>query len=331
MASTHSSYNSAIDLLRVLSILAVILIHTTTKSLNANHMDLVQHQSTLFLNQVSRFAVPLFFLISGFVLELSFKNNYLDYFKKRISKILVPYVFWSAVYYFLIYTTHSNNFLQSLLDGSASYQLYFIPALLILYFVFPLLHNLYTFLSNKFIFIFLLILQLHLLDSDYHLHGLNVFYPINIAVLNFMVFILGMIAFRNQKKILAGTKKLWPLLLFLILFLAKSIFNEGLINYYRTYNFEYYYSQWRPSVFAYTIAFALLAYYIFSKVTLPKEIIKQLSSLSFLVFFIHTLILELVFKNLNLGDMQLFLVVSTISFVVAYLLHQIPKLSVITG
>src|SRR5260221_11166343 len=91
------TYNPALDALRVISILAVVLIHTTTRHLEITHYDLVHTTFTLLLNQLSRFAVPLFFLISGFALEMSYKEDisYFSFLKKRLSKIFVPYIFWS--------------------------------------------------------------------------------------------------------------------------------------------------------------------------------------------------------------------------------------------
>jgi surface polysaccharide O-acyltransferase-like enzyme len=64
----------SIDSLRGLSILAVLLIHTTTRTLEASNFNIVGFSWTLFLNQIARFAVPLFFLISGLVLEISYKE-----------------------------------------------------------------------------------------------------------------------------------------------------------------------------------------------------------------------------------------------------------------
>jgi len=120
-------YNPVVDILRILSILAVVIIHTTTRTLEMSHYALLKIPWTLFLNQAGRFAVPLFFMISGFVLELNYHlhESYLTYLKKRFSRIIIPYIFWSAIYYYLVYNqNHSANFLSSLLKGDASYQLY---------------------------------------------------------------------------------------------------------------------------------------------------------------------------------------------------------------
>src|SRR5258708_20357766 len=128
--NTTKTYDKAVDFLRVMSILAVIMIHTTTRHLEITHYDLVNNSFTLLLNQISRFAVPLFFMVSGFALEISSSHSPIGvkkYFKKRVGRILFPYLIWSAIYYYFIYTNHSTNFFVALLTGSSSYHLYFIP------------------------------------------------------------------------------------------------------------------------------------------------------------------------------------------------------------
>jgi len=149
-------YNPIIDILRTISIFAVILVHTTTRTLEASSFALLKIPWTLFLNQIARFAVPLFFMIPGFVLELNYHlhENYLTYLKKRFSRIFIPYLFWSLIYYlFVYYKGRDPNFISALLRGDASYQLYFIPALLIFYLLFPLIHNFCTYILNKWLLI----------------------------------------------------------------------------------------------------------------------------------------------------------------------------------
>lgn len=145
------NYSPAADGLRIIAILAVVLIHTTARALEVTNLDVQRLPGTLLLNQAARFAVPMFFMISGFVLELSYQNhsNYLTYIKKRLGKIAIPYIAWSAIYYLLIYKQHAVSYWQALLTGDASYQLYFIPTLVIFYAVFPLIHLLKPILTNK--------------------------------------------------------------------------------------------------------------------------------------------------------------------------------------
>jgi surface polysaccharide O-acyltransferase-like enzyme len=343
----EKKYNPAVDILRIISILAVILIHTSTKSLAASAHNLQQFPIALFLNQASRFTVPLFFMISGFVLELNFHihENYFSYLKRRINRLFIPYIFWSAIYYFFVYTNHSENFFQALLNGDASYQLYFIPAILFLYAIFPIIHKFYPFLSNKFVFSFLSILQIIILFINYYLLPLPVFYPLAIVFLNYFIFFFGIFASRHIDEIMSIFKK-WRYLVFAYaIFFAFYIFFEGKNLYLKTHNYLYFYTSWRPSVLLYTISLSACLYYVCNKNLIPIRIVKACSRLSFFVFFIHVIILEITWngflKNIFFQsqnyygkvwfDLFSFIIVAGISFILAFVAHKIPHLSKITG
>lgn len=333
-------YNPAIDLLRFISILAVILIHTTTKTLEMTHYNLYQTSWTLLLHQITRFAVPLFFLISGFVLELNHDNqaNYWQYLTKRFNRIFVPYVFWSAIYFYFVYTQHGPDFLSALIYGSASHQLYFIPALLVFYLIFPLFHWLYRFFAHKWILLILAAVQLGLLSADYYLHSLHFFYPLGAAFYNFYVFILGMVVSHYHDRLIAFVKKWLAVLIPLTVFLGGYIFYSGRSLYYQTYDIGYFYSNWRPQVLLYTLVFFAVFYYFFNKIKLNIPMVKTLSGLSFFVFFIHIIILEKIWVLIGTPphpafwyDPAFFLLTATASFLIAYLIHKIPYLSRLTG
>jgi len=332
-------YNPAIDLLRLISILAVVLIHTTTRTLEMTHYNLYQTPWTLLLHQITRFAVPLFFMISGFVLELNYDHqaNYWQYLTKRLNRIFIPYVFWSAVYFYFLYTQHGPDFLSALIYGNASHQLYFIPALLVFYLLFPLFHWLYRFFANKWILLILAILELYLLFADYYLHSLHFFYPLGVAFYNFYVFILGMVVSHYHDRLIVFVKK-WPaLLLPLIVFLAGYIFYTGRSFYYQTGDIGYFYSNWRPQVLLYTLTFFAI-FYFFNKIKLNIPLVKALSGLSFFVFFIHIIVLEKIWALVGTSphpalwyDLAFFLLTAVISFFIAYLIHKIPYLLRLSG
>lgn len=342
-------YNPVIDILRTISILAVILVHTTTKTLEASSYDLLNTSWTLFLNQAARFAVPMFFMISGFVLELNYHlhESYLTYLKKRFSRIFIPYLFWSIIYYFFVYYKGRDpNFISALLRGDASYQLYFIPSLLIFYLLFPIIHKYYKVIGNRWIIISLGLIELFLLFYDYNIYPIQFYYPITITLLNFFVFILGVSLARNQERFLNFIKKWKIILLSGTVFFAIFIFYEGLNGYLKTHNYLTFYSQWRPSVLIYTILLAGSLYWIFNRKLKLISLIKTFSKLSFFVFFTHVIFLEIlwngflknVFEKSNGSiaqtiwyDPLYFLAVTIISFGVAFIIHKIPKLSKITG
>jgi surface polysaccharide O-acyltransferase-like enzyme len=341
-------YHPHIDALRLISILAVIMIHTTTRSIESTFMNLKIQTFCLFLNQSARFAVPLFFMISGYVLELSFQNNpnILVYLKKRISRIFVPYLFWSVIYYFFVYTKHNVNFPMALLTGSASYQLYFIPALILFYGIFPIIHRYVSFFSKWWAIVILTFGEVAILSADYYFRSVNVFYPIGIGLFNFLPFIIGLIAAHHSQHLFTLINKYKLHLFSATAILMFFVFFEGRTKYLSDYNYLSFYSQWRPSIFFYTIFLAASGYYVFNKIPLNQKLVKTLADSSFLVFFTHIIVLELVWKYVGKAifytswlhaassiwfDPLFFLVVTVISFFSAWQIHKIKIITKIIG
>ena len=322
--------------------MAVIAIHTTTKILAASN-DIPGFTFSFFINQAMRFAVPLFFMISGFVLELnySFNQNYFVYFKKRLSKIFLPYLFWSAIYFYFIYPhaiTSFGPFWNALLYGTSSYQLYFIPALLVFYAFFPLFNSCYRFLANKWVMFVLGIVQLYLLYQTYYVRPLSVPYPFAIALLNYYPFLLGMVASHHQDFLQKISR--WKIIIgILSAVFAVAVFIQGRTLYLKTNNYLYFYTQWRPSVLLYTVAIAAGLYILLNRLNINIKIIQFFSKLSFFVFFIHIIILEqfwsFIGKKIIGGEiffnLLFFFAVAGISYAIGYLAHKIPKLSILTG
>lgn len=337
----------SIDSLRGVAILMVLLIHTTTRSLEASGFDVIGFSWTLFLNQIARFAVPLFFILSGFVLELSYKEemSFWSFVKRRFSRIFIPYLFWSGIYYLFVYTQNNDNFFRVILTGNASYQLYFIPTLCIFYLMFPFLHRVYKFISNKAVLPVVLGTQIYLLNYDYNLAKFEYSEPVRIAILSYFFFLIGMVAARNVDRINTWVVR-WKTLLPVITFLSGLyVFWEGKEKYLATGNYLSYYSQWRPSILIYTLLAGLSLYYFFEFTGFKHSIVAKFSKHSFFVFFVHVAVLESVwfFIGKNLFDLTtspagkfffdpiFFGIVSFTSFLTAFILHKIPKSERVLG
>lgn len=131
-----------IDLLRCFAACAVIMIHVLGPyRMQYGELPFAQWASAITVNGLSRWAVPVFILISG-ALMLSDKRPFeLGYYlRRRLAKVLLPFVVWSAVYAFL--TPNPVSTLQNMPWHATYYHLgffyYFIP----LYFVIPFLRPL---------------------------------------------------------------------------------------------------------------------------------------------------------------------------------------------
>lgn len=125
-----------LDFVRVVSMLSVILLHATSGYLFLETKASVFGLSFAYLmNQGVRYCVPLFFLVSGLSLELSYRGqSYGGFLRKRLNKILLPYLFWTALYYLDgLQEVSLRELMEAFLLGKAAPQLYFIVALLQLY------------------------------------------------------------------------------------------------------------------------------------------------------------------------------------------------------
>ena len=346
--NSQKPYIKALDSLRVIAISAVVLIHTTTRTIEASKDNLMGFPWTLFLNQIARFCVPLFFIVSGFALETSYDHHasYFAYLKKRGARVLIPFIFWSAVYYLFIYNQNHDNFLWVLFTGNASYQLYFVPTLVIFYLIFPLLHKLYNVIANKWVFSSLLIIEVLLTYKDYYISEFMYPDPIHIALLAYIYFLIGMIAARNKEKVIAFVKRFKYLLIVTAAASGFYLFLEGLSRYLSTNNYLEFYSSWRLSTLVFTIAISAAMFYFLDTSNLSFRISKKLSNLSFFVFFVHVIILENIWNYFGkslfnfmsenffgkiLFDPIFFTIVLSLSFLAAFIVHKIPYLKKITG
>lgn len=351
--SKKSTYLFSIDALRVIAILAVILVHVTTKTLDVGHFDLIKDPLTLFLNQASRFAVPLFFLISGFVLELNNRDglSYGTFFKKRASRILIPYIFWSAFYFFIGWGFDfskliSDRFLMDLVTGKAAYHLYFIPTLILFYLAFPFLHSKINFLKKPSTLLFITIIQFALVAYDYYFRQLPIHYDLRVALLSVSMFVYGMVASHYKEKIYGYVKNNAQVFIALTVFLSSLIFVHVRAISLGRHTSGYIYNQYSPLNYLYTLVFTSSLYYILEKTQFMRKQFIALSKLSFFVFFIHVFVLDHIWKNFFYKFLEtngshlitqvwftplFFVVVTLLSFGIAYGIHKISFAPKITG
>ncbi|WP_342535433.1 acyltransferase [Lysinibacillus sp. FSL K6-1151] len=145
-----------LNITRALAILAVLLIHSTSTSVTALSNESKFYPLYVFLNIFPKFAVPVFIFLSGFVLFYNYiqkeltKELIIRFYKKRVTQILIPYLFFSIFYYTAMqfYVTHdlvstwhalfSVEFLKKLLIGKAYTHLYYIFIIVQFYLIFPL-------------------------------------------------------------------------------------------------------------------------------------------------------------------------------------------------
>jgi len=157
----RSSYISA---LRIIAIFLIILIHSSSGYLNSNDFDSFDWDYANWINSFSRFAVPLFVIISGALL-LQRDEDTGTFYKKRLSKIIPPFVFWTIVYliyYFIRYIDFEYvgfpqviNIMLIRLKSGSNAHLWYLYMLIGLYLAIPFLRKMIRNCSKREIEIFL--------------------------------------------------------------------------------------------------------------------------------------------------------------------------------
>ena len=135
--------------LRTAAILFVIMLHSYSPYFtDAAHYDTRTWFVMLFLNAFSRAGVPLFFMMSGYLL-MSDKRS-LDvgsFYKKRLPRIVVPLVIYSVIFYAYDCISGAQTFgvfdflskLFSAHNGGMRYHLWYLYTLIGFYLVTPFL------------------------------------------------------------------------------------------------------------------------------------------------------------------------------------------------
>lgn len=201
-----------------------------------------------FISQgLARIAVPIFFIISGYLLFLNKNYTSIEYFlilKKRFKSLVIPYLFWSCllfVVFFLLQSLpqaapffkqkHIINYtftevLQAIFIYPIPFQLWFIRDLFILIFFSPLLYVIIKYAKNL---LLLILLTTWWFQFDFIIFS-------NEAILFFTVG--GTLAVKKLDLNIQIFSKISILLLFLWVFIIlsetilvyKSILNKSILN-----------------------------------------------------------------------------------------------------
>ena len=141
-----------IDFLKVVVIFAVVLAHVTV--LLSNWEEVEQHfELFLYINSTTRFNVPLFILCSGAMVLRKPVDNIGEFFHKRFSRVVIPFLFWSVFYKLniIIHDKLEFSFFDILHDffyQEIAYHFWFIYMILAVYLFVPLLSDSLTKLNQ---------------------------------------------------------------------------------------------------------------------------------------------------------------------------------------
>ena len=142
-----------VDWLKTIAILAVLLLHCSSKYLLPECVFQPNWYWGVFFESISRFGVPLFIMVSGFLILR--KDQPISSVPRRIKRILIPFIFWLVIYVIAKFVMINHSFdlfqfgyflIQAFLDPTiASIEFWFVYMILGLYVFSPIittwLHN----------------------------------------------------------------------------------------------------------------------------------------------------------------------------------------------
>lgn len=119
-----------IEILRFLAIVSVILIHMSMGhfyDLNLMNQNFPAWVVNNIYYTLSRFCVPAFFIIAAYI---SYNNKSSSSWSDKIIRIGLPYVVWSAIYYYYQGGTSIVELINKIFTSNPSFHLWFLPPFL---------------------------------------------------------------------------------------------------------------------------------------------------------------------------------------------------------
>lgn len=134
------------DAIRVVAIFTVIALHSAAARLfHFNEIHRFEWWTANIVDSLSRWAVPVFIMLSGALnLDLAKEYTLSAFYKRRMTRIITPLVFWSIFYflyskYYYEQSVTWHDVFESLYSGMGNSPLYFLFVIMGLYAVTPAL------------------------------------------------------------------------------------------------------------------------------------------------------------------------------------------------
>ena len=250
----------ALDIYKALAAVMVIIIHVTATPIVTLTRGAAENV-LIVVNKFSNPSVPMFVFASGLSLFFIYGNRGIvfgQFLKKRLPKILIPYLSWCVLYYAIylykgIYVFSAQTFLFNVLTGRMMYHLYFVVIIIQFYLVFGLIHFVVKSYSAK------VILPLGLAINILATKVLPVSYMDRSFLTYFIYFLLGCYVAKNLEKATA------------LLYQYKILLTLGFLGLGGIYAYQFYEAQFLnisarfiPGAYGY-ISFctvAILFYYL---------------------------------------------------------------------
>lgn len=330
------------DLCRVVAIYGVILIHSCGATFYSfGKIPLSDWLAANALDSLARVSVPLFVMLSGaMLLKPGAPITALSALPRRVSKVLIPLVVWSLLYLYVV-ASHKGTPVDwlGMLRQPAMYHLWFVYMIIGLYLLLPFLQAIFEAIRDK------PTLSLYFMAVWVVITCVPLYFPIPLLGIMQQTTFLGYGGYFIVGGLLVTClKDNIPTAFWVGLYLVSSA-----VTFLLTWSFSD--MAGAPSEAAYVyftliVAIATLAAFkAFTRVkTGPRteKILHWISDRSFLIFFVHVLVLEQVRYSAMIASLSqllptffVILIISAATFIfsllIAALIRFIPGASRVAG
>ncbi len=326
------------DRLRIIAAIAVVVIHISAPELFRYGIGTPSWDFCNILDSFSRFAVPLFVMLSGAIfLNPEKKTDIKKLYSKNLLRIVVAFFFWSFFYALVNHEGDAYLFIKNVLLGH--FHMYYLFIIAGLYIAVPIYRKICEdeklmsyFLLLAFVFVFLLPLLAtmpHMSVIDMMLEKMNFK-----LVLGYSVYFVGGYYFSRLE--LSKLRRWMLYTLGATAFVSTAIFTRNASVQLGEFYTEYY-DGFSANVLIETVSLFVFAKYNLSyapKSVRSEKILLLFSKLTFGVYLVHMLVFDYISGFSIFIDMssvllyiasKLFLTL-LISGIISYILNKIPVL-----
>jgi len=337
------------DNLRVLATFAVIVIHVSANAVSSfGNIDTTWWWIANCLDGLHRFCVPVFVMLSGaLLLPKEYALN--DFIKKRLVRIIIPFLFWSAIYilffwYFKLPQKNALNPIQTIewvyscLQKGAAYHFWYIYMIIGLYLFVPIIGRWVRSASEKEVLFFLSIwvFTLFLNYPSFSSYSINIDLRYFTGYLGYLV-----LGYYLSTKVFASNSSIQKIALcFILIGSALTIVGNYVVATQNgKYIFNGFYSFLSPNIFLASSGVFLFIKTLVMRNAVLIRIRDFISQYSYGIYLIHVLILGFLSKfGLHWLFVHPFIGIPATAFacllvssLIIYLMHKLPYGKYIAG
>ena len=282
------------DVIRAVAIIAVVFIHVSATLLYRSDVNSSIYKIAIVTNQLSRFSVPAFILISGMGLTLSNRKElgYFAFIGRRFSRIVPQYILWCLIYIYLT-TKHFEPYsvVHDMVYGKVFYHFYYVPLIIEFYLIYPFV---YRFIGKKWgLLVSFLVTLAILIYSHYYVMSDDMKWFLERKDLLDWIFYFSLGAFigENLDSFLEKVRK-YRGVIYALFFISTYVMIQESFNSIRiSKDIEYATTFLRPTVLVYSIFLVLFIFCIQWKENIFMKPISYVAKNSYSIYLSHAIIL----------------------------------------